>query len=144
MKSLMSRLYQCLPPLGFGTPSCSSVSGCTLDGYHAEDAADDLHVLLVHLVTFPSSVQVKAVVSLVGCDYLALASLAELAPTAPFYNLRPLVLAELIQDAVREFALRAVVSPVVEGADLRPVLLELLPEEVMVGGLTGEPVAVLR
>ena len=32
---------------------------------------------------------------------------------------------------------------IVEGADLRPVLLELPAEEVVVGGLAGEAVAVL-
>jgi hypothetical protein len=43
----------------------------------------------------------------------------------PFRDFRTLELGELVKNAVRELALRGVVTPIVKGADLRPVLLEL-------------------
>jgi hypothetical protein len=49
----------------------------------------------------------------------------------------------LVKYAVRELALGAIVSPIVQGADLRSVLFELTPEEAMVGGLAGDAVPVL-
>ena len=58
-------------------------------------------------------------------------------------DLGPLELRELIENAICELALRGLVTTVVQGADLRPVLLELAPEEVMIGGLAGEAVPVL-
>ena len=46
-------------------------------------------------------------------QHLAFTGLLELASPGALAYLRALVLAELVEDAVREFALRAVVSPVV-------------------------------
>jgi len=65
------------------------------------------------------------------------------ATTGPFRDLRPLVLGELVDYAVRKLSLRAIVSPIVQGADLPSVLFELTPEEVMVGGPAGDAVSVL-
>ena len=76
-------------------------------------------------------------------DDLALAGLAAASAPGPLGYLGPLVLGDLVEDAVGELALRRIVAPVVEGADLRPVLLELAPEEVVIGGLAGEAVPVL-
>src|SRR5215207_6538534 len=72
--------------------------------------------------------------------YLALPSLLELAPPGPLHDLSSLVLGELVEDAVRELPLRAFVSPIVEGPDHGPMLLELTPEQVVVGGLSREVV----
>ncbi len=55
----------------------------------------------------------------------------------------PLELGELVQDTVHQLALGGVVAPVVEGTHLSFVLLELAPQQVMVGGLAREPVPVL-
>jgi len=76
-------------------------------------------------------------------DYFALPGLLKLTPAAALCYLRALILSQLVEDAVRELSLRALVSPIVEGTDLRSMLLELAPEKVMVGGLAGEPITVL-
>jgi hypothetical protein len=49
----------------------------------------------------------------------------------------------VVENAVRELPLRALVSPIIERSDLRAVLLELASEKVMVGRLAGDPVPVL-
>jgi hypothetical protein len=50
----------------------------------------------------------------------------------------------MVENAVRELPLRALVSPIVERSDLRAVLLELASEKVMIGRLTGKAVPILR
>jgi len=110
---------------------------------HPEDALDNRHALLVHLVVVAGLVVEEAVVRPGARYHLALAGLAHLAAAGPLGCLHPLKLRELVQDAIRELPFRGVVAPVVEGADGRAVLAELLLEEVEVGGLAGETVPVL-
>ena len=85
----------------------------------------------------------KAMGRFMRTDYLPLAGLPKLAPPSPLGNLRPLVLGELVEDALRELPLRGVVPAVVVGAQPTIVLLEFPPEQIHVGRLTCEPVAVL-
>src|SRR5215217_6688785 len=68
---------------------------------------------------------------------------SKLATAAPLHDLGPLVLGELVEDAVCELALRALISPVVEGTDLGSVFVELPPQQVVIGGLAGEAVPIL-
>jgi hypothetical protein len=65
------------------------------------------------------------------------------APPAPLDDLGPLVLAKLVEDAVRQLPLGALVPTVVQRADFCAVLGELPLEEVVVGRLAGDTVAVL-
>src|SRR5215212_3314919 len=116
----------------------------SLDTDHVEDAPDNLHLTLVDLVAVPVRVELEAVARGMCGEHLAFPRLALPSAAAPLRDLRPLVLAELVEYAVRELALGAIVSPIVEGADLCPMLLELPPEQVVVGGLAGEAVPVLR
>src|SRR5215203_520776 len=116
----------------------------SLDTDHVEDAPDNLHLTLVDLVAVPVRVELEAVARGMCGEHLAFPRLALPSAAAPLRDLRPLVLAELVEYAVRELALGAIVSPIVEGADLRTVLLELSPEQVMVGGLPGYTVPILR
>src|SRR5829696_3602726 len=67
---------------------------------------------------------------------------SKLATAAPLHDLGPLVLGELVEDAVCELALRALISPVVEGTDLGSVFVELPPQQVVIGGLAGEAVPI--
>src|ERR687890_97421 len=62
---------------------------------------------------------------------------------APLSELCPLVLRELVQHAIRQLALRGVVATVVESAYLAAILLELLAQQVVVGGLAGDTVSIL-
>jgi len=57
--------------------------------------------------------------------------------------LRSLELGELVEDAVHQLTLGAVVSPVLKGAHLGPALLELPLEQVRVRRLPAEAVPVL-
>ena len=85
----------------------------------------------VHLVAVPRLVVAKAVAGRVAADDLALPGLAELPSSAALRRLRPLELGELVEYAVGELALRAVVSPVVQWrVSFVAVLLELPPEQV--------------
>ena len=72
--------------------------------------------------------------------YTLLHSGASRASRAGYLGL--LVLGELVEDAVRELALRAVVTTSIEGADPRPAFLTL-DGGVVVGGLAGEAVPIL-
>lgn len=67
---------------------------------------------------------------------LAFASLPQPPPS------RPLVFGKLVHDAVRKFALWGVITVVVEGLESATVLLELAPEQEVIGGFTGEAVPV--
>jgi hypothetical protein len=112
-------------------------------------AFDEHHALRVEDETIPVIVVLEpergpAVARPGPRDDLALAGLSELAPPGALRRLGSLELGQLVQDAVRELPLWGVVSPIVQGAHLRVVLLELAAEQVVVGGLPGEPVAVLR
>src|SRR5215208_4561976 len=77
-------------------------------------------------------------------DDLALASFLEFSSPASLSELCPLVLRELVQHAIRQLALGAIVAPIVERADLRPMLLELTAEKVMIGRLAGNAIPILR
>src|SRR5215218_8238738 len=130
------------PADGFGVPASSGRSGFALlvqdlrdggDGEpllpdHPEDAPHDCHLGLVHRVAVPGGVHPEAVVGGVAADYLAGAGLLKLAPPRPLGYLGPLKLRKLIEDAVRELALRRIVAPVVEGSDLRLMLRKLALE----------------
>src|SRR5215208_1940429 len=95
-------------------------------------------------ITSASRLVIPKAVRWLHCrDDLALTSLLEFPSPAPLSELCPLVLRELVQHAIRQLALRGIVATVIKGADLRSVLLELPPEEVMIGRLAGEPIAVL-
>jgi hypothetical protein len=107
-------------------------------------APDHGHGLLLDEVTVLGVVVPVPVVCAVVGKYLPVLDLPQLAPPRTFGGLRPLVLGELVEDAVGELALRALVASVVERPDLRTVLLELLAEEVVVGGLAREAVPILR
>jgi hypothetical protein len=85
----------------------------------------------------------EAVGGLHGRYDLALASFLQLPPACPLRDFRPLELGELVEDAVRELALRGIVAAVVEGTDLSAMLLEFLPEQIVIGGLPSEAVPVL-
>jgi hypothetical protein len=78
-----------------------------------------------------------------GRDHFAFSSPTQLATPRALGYLRTLELSELVEDAVGELSLGSVVASVVESADLRAVLLELPPQEIVVGGLSSEAVPVL-
>ena len=120
-----------------------SVQAVALGAHHAEDAPHVSHLLLVYQQPVARGVELEAVLDAMAGHDLTLAGLLELASPGTLGYLRALVLAELVQYAIRKLALRAVVSPIVQGPDLRPVLLELAPEKVMVGGLAGDAVPIL-
>src|SRR5215216_523757 len=109
------------PADGFGVPTSAGRSGFALliqdlrdgsDGEpllpdHPEDAPHDCHLGLAHRVAVPGGVHPEAVVGGVAADYLAGTGLLELASPGALAYLRPLVLAELVEDAISELALRA-------------------------------------
>src|SRR5215203_6777348 len=74
----------------------------------------------------------------------SLPGLAQHATTSPLRDLCPLVLGELVEDAVGQFPLRAVVPTVIKGSNFGAVLLELPPQEVVISWLAGEAVPILR
>ncbi len=102
---------------------------------HVEDALYHRHRLCVNDVIVSGIVVPKVVCWTGSCHDLTLPGLLELAPPTTLTYLRSLVLAELVEDAVRKLTIRRVVSAVVHGTDLRPVLLELAAEEVVIGRL---------
>jgi hypothetical protein len=109
---------------------------------HLEVTPYHPHIFFVNLVAVARGNEFEAVVRAATRQHLAFTGFLELASPGALADLRALVLAELVEDAVGEFTLRAIVSPVVEGADLRPVLLELLAQQVVIGRLAGEAVPV--
>ena len=115
----------------------------TLNTDHVEDALYHRHRLCVNDAIVSGIVVPKVVCRTGSCHDLTLPGLLELAPPTTLTYLRSLVLADLVEDAVRKLTLRRVVSAVVHGTDLRPVFLELAAEEVVIGRLAGEPIAVL-
>src|SRR5215218_5703957 len=115
----------------------------TLNSDHVEDAPHDLHGLLVHLVAITSSVELEAEVGHRARQQLALLHLPQLAAPSSFGRFHSLVLSKLIENAVREFPLWAIVAPIVEGFQLATVLLELSPQEVVIGRFPSEAVSIL-
>jgi hypothetical protein len=96
--------------------------------HHLEDAPHHQHFRLVHLISVSSLVEPESEVRPgVGAHDLALHGLTELAYPCPFGNLSALHLGKLVEYTVHELALWAVVSAVVQGTYLRPVLLEFAP-----------------
>jgi hypothetical protein len=117
-------------PDGEGTPSRSkarAVEALPSATDQPEDPPDPGHVPRLHLVAGPRLVVAKTVPGRVAADDLPLPGLPELPPAASLRRLRPLELGELVEDAVGELALGAIVSPIVHGPDLRSMLLELAP-----------------
>src|SRR5829696_1124560 len=111
---------------------------------HAEDALDDAHAFVFHEVAVSSGVVSESARSPgAGRNDFALPGLAQPATPCSLRRFRPLELGELVEDAVGELTLRALVSPIVAGTDLRAVLLELASEDVMVGWLPRESVPIL-
>jgi hypothetical protein len=76
-------------------------------------------------------------------DDLSLGSHTALTTPGSLSYLGTLELRELVEDAISELTFGTFVSPVIESAYLAPVLLKLLAEQVVVGGLPGEPVPIL-
>src|SRR5215217_2521367 len=111
--------------------------------HHLKDAPNDGHLFRVHFIAFAILSVAKAVVRGMGRHDLPLLGTPQLPSPRPLRYLGPLELGELVEDAVRQLPLRAIVSPIVQSADLRSVLFELTPEEVMVGGLAGDAVPIL-
>ncbi|HEY6751603.1 MAG TPA: hypothetical protein VI027_09780 [Rubrobacteraceae bacterium] len=114
-------------PDGEGTPSRSkarAVEALPSATDQPEDPPDPGHVPRLHLVAGPRLVVAKTVPGRVAADDLPLPGLP---PAASLRRLRPLELGELVEDAVGELALGAIVSPIVHGPDLRSMLLELAP-----------------
>ncbi len=60
-----------------------------------------------------------------------------------FGELDSLELRQLVEDPIREFALRRAIIPVVQWPQLATVLDELLLQQVVLGRLAGDPVSVL-
>jgi hypothetical protein len=76
----------------------------------------DQHLGLVDLVAVADLVVLEAVVGPTVHNQLAFTGLAEASASAPLHDLRPLVLGELIEDAVGKLSLRGVVAPILESA----------------------------
>ena len=94
---------------------------------HLEDAPHHGHSLGIYLVALAVCGVAEAVVGRMSRHHLAFARSLELAAPGPLGYLGALELGYLVEDAVGQVALRRVVTPVVQGADLGPVLLELSP-----------------
>src|SRR5215204_2153904 len=80
---------------------------------HAEDAPHDSHLVLINKQPVARPVELETVLNARACHDLTLTGLAKLPPAASLGYLGTLVLAELVEYAVRELALRSVVSPIV-------------------------------
>src|SRR5215213_1358702 len=80
---------------------------------HFEDAPHDRHSPFVYQVTVPALVEAKSECGCPTRDYLPLFGLPEFAPPGSLCRLRSLILRQLIQNAVRELALRALDPPIV-------------------------------
>jgi len=90
------------------------VQAMALGAHHAKDAAHIPHLVLVHQQPVAGGVELETVLDAgTGHDLTLAAGLLELSSPGTLAYLRPLVLAELVEDAVRELALRAAVSPIV-------------------------------
>ena len=86
----------------------------------------------MHQVVVAGGVVSEAVVRCTGRNDFAFPGTTQLPAPRALRYLCSFELGELVEDAVREFSLRGFVPAVVEGADLRAVLLELPAEKVMV------------
>jgi hypothetical protein len=78
------------------------VSRGALHRYHTEDESHDGHRLHVHVVAVPTLVESETEVGSVSRNYLALAGLPQLASPAPLSYFGPLVLGQLVEDAIRQ------------------------------------------
>ena len=110
------------------------VHRASLCPHYAEDTPYDVHLLFVHHVVVPRGVVPEPIVRAGPRHEFPLACLLKLAPPRTLGYLGPLVLAELVEDAVGELSLRALVATVIEGAYPGAVLLELPPEQVVISG----------
>src|SRR5215218_10069598 len=115
----------------------------TLNSDHVEDAPHDLHGLLVHLVAITSSVELEAEVGHRARQQLALLHLPQLAAPSSLSRFHSLVLSKLVENAVREFPLWAIVAPIVEGFQLAAMLLELPPKHIGIRWLSAKSVPIL-
>lgn len=111
---------------------------------HGEHAADQGHLLGVHLVPCPGHIQAKPVLGVASGVDLALLCPALASPATTLAELGPLELGELVQDAIGEIGLGTIAGAIVEGAQLGAVVGELLAQQVEVGWLTGDAVPILR
>jgi hypothetical protein len=109
-----------------------------------EDAPYDAHLFLSHDISVSSLIVLEAIVRPRGSEHLAFSGLSQLTAPSTLRYLCPLELGELVEYAVSELAFGGVVSAFVHGTDLRSVLLELAPQQVVIGGLASEAVPVLR
>jgi hypothetical protein len=108
-----------------------------------EDAPYDAHLFLSHDISVSSLIVLEAIVRPRGSEHLAFSGLSQLTAPSTLCYLCPLELGKLIEDAISELPFWASVPAVVHGSDLRAVLLELPPQQVVVSRLAGEPIAVL-
>src|SRR5829696_3933450 len=108
-----------------------------------EDLVHHPHLRLVDKQTVAGFVEAEAVRGRRPADHMSLTGSPQLPPSTSFGYLDPLVLGELVEDAVRELTLRGIVSPIVQGADLGAVFLELPLEKVVIGWFAGKAVPVL-
>jgi hypothetical protein len=98
---------------------------------------------LIYFVAIPRVVVLESKIWRGSSKDLTLSDLPELTPSGSFRCLRTLKLRQLVEDTVGKLALRTVVAPIVEGSDLRTMLLELATEQVMLRWLAGEAVPIL-
>src|SRR3712207_3795631 len=120
----MNALSQYLPPPGVGIPSRSKA---WYTAFCDRPSTPLIWKMRRTIRIFSSSTRSPSRVALSlkpyfiqrTCQHLAFAGLAELSSAAPLGYLCPLVLRQLVEDAIREFPLWALVASVVEGPDLR-------------------------
>src|SRR5829696_4860742 len=110
---------------------------------HAEYAPDHEHGLFIHEVAIPSGVVLETVVGTIAGQDLSLFHLLQFSASCPLGGLGPFVLGELVEDAIGKLAFRTIVAPIIQGTDLGAVLVELPPEQVVIGWLPSEAVPVL-
>src|SRR5918997_5205397 len=120
-----------------------AVHGHPLCAGHLEDSPHDGHGPFIDLVTVASAVEPEPIVGAASRNDLTLLGLTQLSAPGSLGGFGALVLRELVEDAVRGLPLRRSVAAVVQRAYLRPVVLELAPQEVVVRRLPGEAVPVL-
>jgi hypothetical protein len=90
---------------------------------HAENAADDIHLRLVNLVSIPGGVEPEPEAWHARGDYLSFARLPQFAPSAPLRDLEALEARDLIEYPVGELAFRTLVPAVVERPEGRAAIL---------------------
>src|SRR5919112_467427 len=123
---------------------CYTPQGLSLRADHVEDARHYLHLRLVNLVGILCGIKFEAISGGMRAYNLTFAHFTELTPARPLGCLCPLELGELVEDAVSQLSFSTLIAAIVESAHLRSVLITLLAQEVVVGGLAGKAVPILE